>query len=208
MQPLISISPYQQEHLEAAALAANHLDSLDSERIGALKSASRNYLEFRDEVDTFLNRHFASTCTQTCFQSNLSTCCSREGIIAFFADIVINTLYASREERHTLIEVLQTPNIGAKCIYLKPHGCLWQIKPIVCQMFLCDTAMQRVFSARPDAESVWITLRKREKEFTWPDKKILFDDLEMFFINAGYDSPLMYLHHSPGLLLVKKRAGL
>jgi hypothetical protein len=39
-------------------------------------------------------------------------------------------------------------------------------------------------------------------------KKVLFDDLETFFINAGHASSLMYLHNSPGLLLVKKRAGL
>ena len=200
-------SPYQQEQHEATSLAATHLDTLTPDQIETLKTASHEYLMFRDDVDAFLNTYFASTCTQKCFQSSLSACCSREGIITFFADIVINILFSTSDERKLLLTVLQKPNTGPKCVYLGPQGCLWRIKPIVCQMFLCDAAMLRVFSDRPLAESVWNVLKNREKLFTWPDKKVLFDDLEAFFINAGYTSSLMYLHNSPGLLLVKKRAG-
>ncbi|MBI5592712.1 MAG: hypothetical protein HY881_19775 [Deltaproteobacteria bacterium] len=202
------MSAYQQEQHEAISLATTHLDTLAPDRIETLKTAFHEYLMFRDEVDAFLNTYFASTCTQKCFQSSLSACCSREGIITFFADIVINTLLSTSDERKLLLTALQKPNAGPKCVYLGPQGCLWRIKPIVCQMFLCDAAMERIFSDHPLAESAWNVLKNREKQFTWPDKKILFDDLEAFFINAGYSSSLMYLHNSPGLLLVKKRAGL
>ncbi len=201
-------SPYQQEQHEAITLTTMHLDMLRPDQIEALKTASQEYLLFRDDVDAFLNTYFASICTQKCFQSSISACCSREGIITFFADIVINVLFSTSEERKHLLPVLQKPNAGPKCVYLGPQGCLWRIKPIVCQMFLCEAARLRVFSDHPSADFDWNLLKKREKQFTWPDKKVLFDELETFFINAGHVSSLMYLHNSPGLLLVKKRAGL
>ncbi len=200
-------SPYQQEQHEAILMVSTHIGTLSSCQIEALKTASREYLMFRDDVDTFLNTYFAAICTQKCFQSSLSACCSREGIITFFADIVINALFSTLDEQKFLLTVLQKPNTGPKCVYLGPHGCLWRIKPIVCQMFLCDAAMIRIFQDNPTAESTWNVLKNREKQFTWPDKKVLFEDLEMFFIDAGHASSLMYLHNSPGLLLVKKRAG-
>ena len=193
--------------MEAIGMAATHLDSLPSDRIDALRAEAHEYLKFREDVDAFLNTCFASICTQKCFQSSLSACCSREGIITFFADIVINALFSTPDEQNRLLTVLRKPNAGPKCVYLGPQGCLWRIKPIVCQMFLCDAAKETVFSDHPLAESAWNDLKRREKNFTWPDKKILFDDLETLFINAGHASSLMYLHHSPGLLLVKKRAG-
>jgi hypothetical protein len=201
------ISPYQQEQHEAILLAAAHLATLAPDQIEALKIASHEYLKFREDVNAFLNACFASICTQKCFQSSLSACCSREGIITFFADIVINTLFSSPVERNLLLTVLQKPNTGPKCVYLGPQGCLWRIKPIVCLMFLCDAAKEKVFSDHPSAESAWNDLKNREKQFTWPDKKVLFDDLETLFIHAGHASSLMYLNNSPGLLLVKKRAG-
>lgn len=201
-------SPYQQEQHEAILMASTHIDMLSPDQIEALRTSSREYLMFRDDVDAFLNTYFATICTQKCFQNNLSACCSREGIITFFADIVINALFSTLDEQKFLLTVLQKPNNGPKCVYLGTNGCLWRIKPIVCQMFLCDAAMIRIFPDNTTAESAWNVLRNREKQFTWPDKKVLFDDMETFFINAGYASSLMYLHNSPGLLLIKKRAGL
>jgi hypothetical protein len=54
------------------------------------------------------------------------------------------------------------------------------------------------------AKEKWEALKQREKTFRWPDQAVLFDELEEVFIKAGYDSTLMYLHNSPGLLRVKK----
>ena len=36
---------------------------------------------------------------------------------------------------------------------------------------------------------------------------MLFDDIEEWFLAAGYRSPLMYINTSPGLLRIKRRAG-
>jgi hypothetical protein len=204
----MQISPYQQEQHEAILLAATHLETLHPDQILSLKTASHEYLMFREDVDAFQSVYFATTCTQKCFQSRISACCSREGILTFFADIVINDLFSTQEERNLLLTVLREPNDGPKCVYLGPRGCLWRIKPIVCQMFLCDAAKEKVFADHPSVESAWNGLKNREKQFTWPDKKVLFDDLETMFMDAGHASSLMYLHNSPGLLLVKKRAGL
>ena len=41
---------------------------------------------------------------------------------------------------------------------------------------------------------------------TWPDRPVLFDELEKLFIKEGYDSPLMYCHKSPGLLRLKSKS--
>jgi hypothetical protein len=40
----------------------------------------------------------------------------------------------------SLQDVLTRPREGFKCVFLGHEGCLWRIKPIVCEMFLCDAA--------------------------------------------------------------------
>jgi hypothetical protein len=71
-------------------------------------------------------------------------------------------------------------------------------------MFLCEQAKKEVFREKAWAEDAWKELKQRKKLYTWPDRPVLFDDLERYFMNAGYSSPLMYLHNSPGLLRVKQ----
>jgi hypothetical protein len=73
-------------------------------------------------------------------------------------------------------------------------------------MFLCEDARKTVFGKVLNAHAQWESLRRREKRYTWPDRPVLFDDLEDVFIQAGYDSSLMYFHNSPGLLKVKSQA--
>ncbi|MDL2270168.1 hypothetical protein LJC41_09440 [Desulfosarcina sp. OttesenSCG-928-G17] len=75
-------------------------------------------------------------------------------------------------------------------------------------MFLCDRAMEAVFSQWPEAKTQWNDLRCREKDFKWPDQPVLFDHLEKVFLNLGLRSSLMHLNFSPGLLNVKRKAGL
>ncbi|MDL2275830.1 hypothetical protein LJC22_06870, partial [Desulfosarcina sp. OttesenSCG-928-G10] len=81
-------------------------------------------------------------------------------------------------------------------------------RPIVCAMFLCDRAMDAVFLKAPDARTHWEDLRCREKDFKWPDQPVLFDHLEKVFLDLGLRSSLMHLNFSPGLLNVKRKAGL
>jgi hypothetical protein len=103
------------------------------------------------------------------------------------------------------MEILKKPNSGFKCVYLNENGCRWRVKPIVCEMFLCDQAKQQVFGENTQLSKEWELLEQRRKQFTWPDQPVLFDELEEYFLEAGHKSPLMYLHNSPGLLLVKKK---
>ena len=75
-------------------------------------------------------------------------------------------------------------------------------------MFLCDPALCEVFSLRPELKTQWEALQHEKKRFSWPDRPVLFDQLEATFMAAGLKSSLMHMHNSPGLLRVKRLAGL
>jgi hypothetical protein len=200
------MNSYQKEQAESLTVIQRHLATLSDAERKALELQISDYLLFREDVDAFLSEHFSNLCTKKCYESNLSACCSREGIITFFGDMVVNTLVSCKEEIDALLATLKKPNTGFKCIYLGNNGCMWRVKPIVCEMFLCDQAKKEVFREKAWAEDTWNELKQRKKIYTWPDRPVLFDDLERYFMNAGYSSPLMYLHNSPGLLKIKKQA--
>lgn len=198
------MSEYQDEQRKALVMIRKHLVSLTENEREDLRTRISDYLAFRRDVDAFLDQYFNRLCTQTCYQSQLSACCTKEGIITFFADAVVNALESSEEQLDGLQERLAFPHQGNKCVYLGQEGCLWQVRPLVCAMFLCTRAEKEVLDQKKHAKDAWETLKQREKSFRWPDQAILFDDLEELFIQAGYSSTLMYLHNSPGLLRVKK----
>ena len=200
------INSYHQEQIETLNMVYFHLKTISVQEKQRLLSQISDYLVFRDAVDEFLHGHFKNICTQKCYQSKVSACCSREGIITFFGDVVVNVLVSNETEIKELARVLKKRNNGFKCIYLGGDGCLWRIKPIICEMFLCDTAKKLVFKEKSSANKLWIELKQREKHFRWPDRPVLFDDLEKYFMAAGYSSTLMYLNTSPGLLRVKELA--
>lgn len=200
-------SEYQQEQSRTRIMIRRLLAAMGPGETARLGAGLKDYLRFRDTVDRFLQRHFGAVCTRRCYQSRLSACCSREGIITFFADMVIDALVGGDAHSASLLEVLDGEGMPGKCIYLGDSGCRWRVKPIVCQMFLCERAERAVFDRRPDLESRWRELERERKGFTWPDRPVLFDDLERVFMEMGCSSPLMYLHLSPGLLRVKGRAG-
>ena len=202
----LHMDEYQKEQYDALLMAKEHLANISAPEKLKLNNALTDYLLFRDKVNTFLADHFSQICTQKCYQSKLSACCSREGIITFFADVVINILISEKKEVEALFTILQQPNNGFKCIYLGEQGCMWRVKPIVCEMFLCNQAIKAVFDEKPLLHKVWKSLEQERKLFTWPDRPVLFDKLESIFIDAGYNSSLMYMHNSPGLLRVKKIA--
>ena len=204
------ISDYQREQLEALRVVRAHLAQLPAVEIAELNHSVSAYLAFRRDLDGFLTSHFFHTCDDHCFRSQASACCSKDGIIAFFADVVVNAIVATASvpgALDSLEEALSEPNSGPKCVFLGPTGCLWTVRPIVCAMFLCDRAKAAVFVGRDDLRRQWRQLRRREKCFKWPDRPVLFDDLESFFIRRGATSTLMYFHNSPGLLRVKQQAG-
>jgi hypothetical protein len=202
------MSEYQVEQLDALSLVRMHLKALPRAEREKLRAQAADYIDFRRRVDAYLESRFGEVCSATCYRSRLSACCSREGIITFFADVVINLLHSEEAEVDALARALRIENTGFKCVYLGSEGCLWRIKPIVCQMFLCEPARAKVFTRNPEAEAEWNELERSRKHYTWPDRPVLFDRIEKFFIAAGCTSPLMYLHTSPGLLRVKQKAGL
>ena len=201
------MNPYHKEQIDALTMVKHHLDNLPGSERQTLTASLADYLIFRQEIDEFLVRHFSEICTQTCYQSRMSACCSREGIITFFADIVVNLLVSDLLDFDKLLAVLSKPNDGFKCVYLTEKGCLWRLKPIVCQMYLCDRSKNQVFDKSSEIKTQWELLEQKRRRFTWPDRPVLFDDLESYFIKIGYQSPLMYLHNSPGLLRIKQKTG-
>jgi len=202
------MSEYNRDQLEAIGIVRSYLDGLTESRISGIKRLIRPYLQFRADVGDFQKRHLARVCTQKCFTGRTSACCNREGIAAFFADVLTNILLSSDAEIDALMQALSMDPGGFKCVYLGTGGCLWRLKPIVCEMFLCDHAKKTLPASKGALLKRWEALRQREKEYTWPDKPVLFDELEEILMKAGFDSPLMYFHHSPGLLRIKTRSRL
>lgn len=198
-------SPYNKEQLDAIKIVRQYLEICQNFEIESLKIRLKPYLTFRQETAEFQDRHMSEICNQNCFTSWTSACCGREGIMTFLADVVINFLLSSKEEIESLTQALISDIGGTKCVYLSnKKGCLWHLKPIVCEMFLCDQAKKTVLEVNDQLKREWEELRKKEKDFTWPDKPVLFDEIEEIFIKTGFDSPLMYFHKSPGLLRIKK----
>ena len=188
-------------------MARRYLGGLSRSRIGQMKRLTLNYLQFRADVADFQALHFSEICTHKCFTNQTSACCGREGIATFFADVVINVLLSSEREVDAVLEALFTDRGGFKCVYLTEDGCAWRLKPIVCEMFLCRQAKETVLNTNHTLRTRWENLRLRERRYTWPSRPVLFDKLEALFMRAGFESPLMYFHHSPGLLRIKERSG-
>jgi hypothetical protein len=167
-----------------------------------------SYLEFRKELEEYNRRRFSGLCQSICFETGRSACCGFESIITFFADHAIGLLLCDEPRRAELFRALERPNTTGKCVYLGPRGCLWPLPPVTCGLFFCEEAKDRVFADFPEAEEDLLSFRERERRFTWPDRPVLFDTLERFFRERGAEAPTMHFHRSPGLLRVKRNAGL
>ncbi|MGE0084124.1 MAG: hypothetical protein AB7S75_06850 [Desulfococcaceae bacterium] len=200
------MNDYQTEQMETLTMIRSHFSEMGEAERKKLRASLKDYLAFRADTAAFLAGHFGHLCTRNCYENRMSACCSKDGIITFFADAAVNVLLSSDAQLDALADVLVKTHTGFKCVYLSEKGCLWRIKPIVCEMFLCDSAKAEIFGNNPALKEEWETLEKRRKGFTWPDRPVLFDELEQIFLDAGYRSPLMYLHISPGLLRIRRNS--
>jgi hypothetical protein len=198
------MNQYQKEQLDALKQVRHHLKAMARDEEQRLKESLTDYLDFRHRVSAFLDTFFSSICTEKCYAGRLSACCSKDGILTFFGDVVVNALTSSPEGLDRLETAIIRPERDIKCIFLSDNGCLWQMKPIVCEMFLCDEAEQNVFGDNTEAHKKWAAYKEERKNFTWPDKRVLFEELERVFIEKDVTSPIMYIHFSPGLLRIKK----
>lgn len=203
-----NIGSYNRDQLDTVRMIVSVLSELSADEKDRLRSSIEPYLDFRRRVAVFFDDHFRPLCKTLCFDTDLSACCGFESIITFFADHVISLLHSSEQQIRALASVLERPNLTRRCVFLGPAGCLWRIPPVSCAMFFCSRAKEAVFAERPEIRDTWSQLLMEEKRFTWPDRPVLFDDLESFFLNRGVDSPQMLFHRSPGLLRVKWKAGL
>lgn len=202
------ISEYNSDQLSAFQDLAQAMDLLSKEEVLGLRQAILPYLEFRREVDQFSQTHFEPYCSRMCFETRLSACCGFESIFTFFADQVITFLESEPEEMDAILKVLGRPNTTKNCVYLGEKGCLWKVRPISCAMFFCDQAKEAILVEQTKALATWRALQAKEKDFTWPARPVIFNEIEAFFKKKGLDSPHMYFHLSPGLMRIKKKAGL
>ncbi len=200
------MNDYQIEQLTALGQVKAALGSLTGAALSELRAQAAEYLEFRRRVDTFLARHFGGYCTLACYQNQRSACCSKDGIIVFWADVVVNALHSHPGELDAIQTSIRQPFYPHKCIFLAQNGCLWRVRPLLCTMFLCDGVYQSVLGANLDLQRQWEALLAESKTFRWPDRPVMFDALERFFMDLGCRSTLMHLHTSPGLLRVKRLA--
>jgi hypothetical protein len=202
------MNDYQTEQLETLDLVRSAMLRLHPADQEDLKKKTGPYLEFRQKVDRFLVDYLGPHCTQSCFENRLSACCSKDGIVTFWADLVINMLVSSPVQLADWALALSRPAYEHKCTYLGSAGCRWHVRPLMCAMFLCDPVKTSVFNAHKELHDQWESLQAAAKAFRWPDKPVLFDWLELFFIERGVHSPLMYINKSPGLMRIKQKAGL
>ena len=202
------MNAYQKEHFDACNLVMNYLSARPTAERRYLIDLTADYVDFRRRVDAFQQAHVGELCTGKCFQNSLSACCSRDSIVVYFADVVVNCLYSSEAEINDIISLLKVRNEGHRCVYLSQSGCRWRISPIVCAMFLCDEAKAVLSNESSRNAAQWQALETERKRYTWPDRPVVFDALEARFIDAGLSSSLMHLNSSPGLLAVKHKAGL
>ena len=199
------MNTYQNEQLDALLMVRRELNAMADREVEGIRAQIADYLMFRTDVADFSATHLAGICTEKCFGSRLSACCAKDGIITFFADVVINALVSDNPTLDRLENAIRRPVYDFKCIFLSESGCLWRVKPIVCEMFLCDEAESRAFSDKPEVRGQWHAFGDMKKRYTWPDRPVLFEHMERIFMSRGGASPLMYIHNSPGLSRIRQR---
>ena len=199
------MNPYQIEQLESLTMIRRQIDTMDAATRKGLLTQIDDYLLFRRQVADFSSIHFSDTCTRKCYQSRLSACCAKDGILAFFADMVVNLLVSDSVERDRLEQSVRQPRFDYKCVYLSEAGCVWKIKPVICEFFLCDAAEKKILKQDPGIMDQWQAFKTKRLGYTWPDRPVLFEYLESFFLGRGCDSALMYLHKSPGLVMIRRK---
>lgn len=202
------ISEYNRDQLLSFQAIRGSCLLLADDELEQLIESFQPYLAFRKALQEFQSRYFQSFCAETCFRTGLSACCGFESIITFFADQVITYCVSPPEEQTAILRVLGRPNRSQRCVYLDAQGCIWKVPPISCAMFLCEQTKESVFAEHSESRTEWERFQAHEKEFTHPTQRILFDDVERFFLDREVRSPHMYYHFSPGLLRLKAKAGI
>ena len=104
------MTPYQKGQAESLSVVKRHLEALSESKKADLRTLIADYRSFRKAVETFLSEQFSAVCNQKCFRSRVSACCSRDGIVTFFADHVINALESDVTALERLDAALYKPH--------------------------------------------------------------------------------------------------
>jgi hypothetical protein len=201
-------SSYQVEQLEALCLVRMHLNPCRAPSAIGCGRRSPTTWPFGAAWMTSCTANFGGVCSTTCYRSRLSACCSREGDC---------DLFRRRGHQPAALRASARPtsSSGASGRKHRPEVRLPRAGrlPVARQTDRVPDVPVRSgqgesFRRSPRTASEWADFEQERKLFTWPDRPVLFDLLEAYFISAGCSSSLMYLHQSPGLLRVKRQAGL
>ncbi|MBU0994290.1 MAG: hypothetical protein KJ737_17505 [Proteobacteria bacterium] len=201
------MTDYNTEQLETLDMIVNVLPRMPEKEIIELKDSASDYLQFRQDMASFSDTYLAPLCKKKCHDTGLSACCTKDGIITYFTDMVLNVLFSDEKKISILKNTLSRSNTHTTCVYLSEKGCLWTIKPIVCEMFFCDWLIEESSVTDASFARQIEAFRIRQKLYTWPDKPVFFNTVETLFLEKGIESSLMYFHFSPGLKQIKKKAG-
>ena len=180
------MSEYNTEQLETLRIVRQFLKSLSENETRFYKKQIEDYFLFRKKVSDFSRKNFSSICRAKCFENKLSACCTKEGIITYFADVFINAIHSDTSVLDNMESMLHNGGSSKNCVYLGNNGCIWLIKPIVCEMFFCDFLISEAEKDNPSIKKELEHLKLLQKNFTWPDKPVYFNTIEEVFIERGY----------------------
>lgn len=139
-----TMNQYQKEQLDALVQVRGQLAALNTSRHQKLVTEIDAYVKFRHRLESFLEKQMGGYCSQACYESRTSACCSKDGVIIFWADVVVNALSSSRGEMESLEKSIKAPAFPDKCIHLTANGCRWRVRPLVCAMFVCQKIEREV----------------------------------------------------------------
>ncbi len=101
------MNEYQREQWDALTLAIEQVGLLNNSRRQTLIDELGPYLAFRKDTDRFLDAHFSVHCTRSCYTNRRSACCSKDGIITFWADVIVNVCCSNESALSRLQEALK-----------------------------------------------------------------------------------------------------
>ena len=104
------MTPYQKEQSESLDIVRSYLPGLLEGERENFRDLVSDYLSFPERAGNFPAEHFSGVCSETCFQSRMSACCSRDGMITFLADVAVNALVSAEADLARLDAALRRPH--------------------------------------------------------------------------------------------------
>ncbi len=110
---------YNKEQLETLYIVRQYLSKQSQNKIETYKKDIESYSLFRKKISDFSSKNFSSLCREKCFDNGLSACCTKEGIITYFADVFVNAIYSTPDQLNKIENILQMTNNSKLCYTFK-----------------------------------------------------------------------------------------